>query len=81
MGHEATGDDTRSPARTRRGSTPNTDSSAHTRGRFDRILVLELSARAQADPRTARKELLVPDSVGGIVGDRLRREIRALGIR
>jgi hypothetical protein len=60
---------------------PATDRTLHGPITFDRILVLEISAAAQTDPRTTRKELRDPGSVKGIAGDKIRRELRARGVR
>jgi len=48
---------------------------------LDRILIIEVAATVKADPRTVRKEIREPDSVKGIVGDKIRRELRARGVR
>lgn len=48
---------------------------------IDRILIVEVAAATKTDPRSVRKEIRDADSVGGIAGDKIRRELRARGIR
>jgi hypothetical protein len=53
----------------------------HNATRTDRILVLKLASLAECDPRTAEKALRQgAEHIKGIVGDRLARELRALGM-
>lgn len=53
----------------------------HTTIELDRLELRKLSIEIECDERTLRRELLDPDSVKGLVGARIRRVLRARGLR
>lgn len=49
--------------------------------KFDPIEIRRIACDAMCDPRTVAKELDEPESVRGIVGLRVRRELEKRGLR